>query len=72
IIQTRVSRLNKISASARTKNGGRGSLRMRQHPSKVFLVLFVHKENSSSRGNDQPRATPKEAIQLFWRQAERE
>jgi len=25
---------------------------MRQHPSKVFLVLFVHKENSTSRGND--------------------
>ena len=32
---------------------GRGSLRMRQHPSKVFLVLFVHKENSSSRGSVQ-------------------
>ena len=26
-----------------------GSLRMRQHPSKVFLVLFVHKENSTLR-----------------------
>ncbi|WP_304736313.1 hypothetical protein, partial [uncultured Rikenella sp.] len=31
-------------------------LRMRKHPSKVFLVLFVHKRNSSRRGKARPRA----------------
>ena len=34
-----------------------GSFRMRQHPSKVFLVLFVHKKNSPLKPS---RAPPKE------------
>ncbi|WP_300744524.1 hypothetical protein [uncultured Rikenella sp.] len=58
IIQTQIMRLNKISVSARTKNGAKswavGSFRMRQHPSKVFLVLFVHKENSLRRVKARP------------------
>ena len=29
-----------------------GSWRMRKHPSKVSLVLFVHKENSTIQGKD--------------------
>ncbi len=32
------------------ENRGAGSWRMRKHPSKVFLVLFVHKENGSLPG----------------------
>ncbi len=33
-----------------SENRAAGSGRMRQHPSKVFLVLFVHKENSTLLG----------------------
>ncbi|WP_300853316.1 hypothetical protein, partial [uncultured Rikenella sp.] len=51
-------RLNKISASARKKGWVVGSFRMCKHPSKVSLVLSVHRKNSTLKLKRAP--TPKE------------
>ncbi len=45
----------RIGACARTKIWAAGSLRMRKHPSKVFLVLFLQKKNGTLKLSRAPR-----------------
>ncbi len=45
----------RIGACARTKIWASGSLRMRKHPSKVFLVLFLQKKNGTLKLSRAPR-----------------
>ncbi len=43
----------KTTAQRTNRDLGRRQLEDAKHPSKVFLVLFVHKENSSVQGKEQ-------------------
>ncbi len=58
-----------IRALSALLSGAVGSFRMRKHPSKVFLVLFVHKKNSTSGGSDQiaRRRLKREIVKMRWR-----